>query len=189
MTVVIVNTWLLNIYLLALNSNFTGSYSFQSAQQNQVINSVVSPVIYTTNMYTLNGSGKLSKHVRYEYGFGHSAYSIKPKNTGQTLSSTTISTSRNRLGLEYNIIKSLHLKAAAKNEVNRNSTGLHANYTFTDLGARYHLEKRKLDFQVDINNLTNIKAYQAAVLSNNTQSDYQYPLRGRNILVKVFFVF
>lgn len=176
-------------YVFDLNGTVNASFALQYGLQNQVVNNVIFPFTSLTRTLNAGATGSLGKKVRYDYNL-RSVYSKnKPKETLATVSTATSTTVRNQLALEYNVSEVCYLKATNTNELNRNNTGLNADYNFIDFSARYRLLRLKTDLQLEANNLTNIKNYQTVVLSSNTQYNYQYPLRGRLILLKVFFIF
>jgi hypothetical protein len=175
-------------YVFALNSTLTAGYSFQYGQNNQVINTLVSPYISTLNAINASATGKISKNLRYEYRFKFTNYKSKPEDQLNGAGVFSNSIAHNNLALEYNVNEFIYIKGSATNEFN-NNVGSNVNYTFLDLSARYRLVKAKIDFQLDLNNITGIKNYQSVILNANTQSTINYPLRGRLILLKAFFIF
>ncbi|WP_419801150.1 hypothetical protein [Mucilaginibacter sp.] len=176
-------------YIFDLNTSVSGGFGIQFGQNNQVLNRVVFPFLSFTNTYNVSVTGSIGKKFRYDYDFRLSTSKNRPKQTTATINTATATLMRNKLGLEYNISDFVYLKATGTNELNQNNTGLNANYNFVDFSARYRLVKLKTDLQLEMNNLGNIKNYQTVVLSSNTQYNYQYPLRGRMILLKAFFIF
>lgn len=176
-------------YVFALNATVNASFSLQFGQRNQVVNNVVFPFTNLNRTFNAGTTGSLGKMFRYDYDFRYSYFKNRPKETLATISTATATVVRNQLALEYNISDYCYLKTIGTNEQNRNNTGLNANYNFIDFSARYRLVKLKTDLQLEANNLTNIKSYQAVTLSSNAQYNYQYPLRGRLVLIKVFFIF
>lgn len=176
-------------YIFDLNTSVSGAFGIQFSQNNQVLNRVVFPFLSLTNTYSAGATGSIGKKFRYDYDFRLSTSKNKPKETTATINTATATLMRNKLALEYNVSDFVYLKATGTNELNRNNTGLNANYNFIDFSARYRLVKLKTDLQLEMNNLTNIKNYQTVILSSNTQYNYQYPLRGRLILLKAFFIF
>lgn len=176
-------------YIFDLNTSVSGGFGIQFSQNNQVVNRIIFPFLSLTHTYNAGATGSISKKLRYDYDFRLSTSKNSPKETTASLSTATSKLMRNKLALEYNVSDFFYLKAIETNELNRNNTGLNANYNFVDFSTRYRLIKLKTDLQLDISNLTNIKNYQTVILSSNTQYNYQYPLRGRMILFKVFFIF
>jgi hypothetical protein len=175
-------------YVFALNSTISAGYSLQYGQNNQVINTIISPFINTVNAINAAATGKILKNLRYEYRFKFTTYKSKPKDQLNGIGVFNNSMAHNNLALEYNVNEYFYMKGIATNDFNNNA-GSNVNYTFLDFSARYRLVKAKIDFQLDLNNITNIKNYQSVLLNANTQSTLDYPLRGRLILLKAFFIF
>jgi len=176
-------------YIFDLNGTVNASFALQYGLQNQVVNNVIFPFTNLTRTFNAGATGSLGKKVRYDYDLRFLYSKNKPKETLATVSTATTTVVRNQLALEYDVSDVCYLKATNINELNRNNSGLNADYNFIDFSARYRLVKLKTDLQFEANNLTNIKNYQTVVLSSNTQYNYQYPLRGRLILLKAFFIF
>ena len=61
------------------------------------------------------------------------------------------------------------------------------NYFFMDAKARYTLKKWRTDFDLDLNNLADIRRYETFSLTANQFSHSQYKLRGRMAVLKATF--
>lgn len=68
-----------------------------------------------------------------------------------------------------------------------NSQSIHSNYFFVDLGLRYKV--KNIDIEAAITNLTGNKEFNAALVTKNTNQEYNYKIRPANALVRFYFSF
>ena len=61
------------------------------------------------------------------------------------------------------------------------------NYLFTDMNLKFKWLKLKTDFELGLNNLSNIRSFDTYSTNLNTFSASHYTIPGRNILLKAFF--
>jgi len=61
------------------------------------------------------------------------------------------------------------------------------NYFFVDATFRYQLNKQRIDFQLDLTNITNIQQYETYSLSANQFGYQRYDLRGRMLMLRASF--
>jgi hypothetical protein len=179
----------LSKYIYSLNTTVSLSCFWVSMQTNQVVNNAIFPFINTGSGLDARLVGVIGKKIRYIYNLNWLANSDSPENNIPAINPINGLSATNSLELEYNITNELNLKATDTDVLNSSSGGLNTNYNFVDFLAKYRLVKYKTDFQLEAINLANIKNYQNIALSSNIQSYYQYPLRGRLIVMKAIFTF
>lgn len=61
--------------------------------------------------------------------------------------------------------------------------------TFLDMNIRYKVPKWKMEFELEMRNLTNIKMYESYAISAVQESISRYPLNGRLSLFRMSYLF
>ncbi|MBC7655426.1 MAG: carboxypeptidase-like regulatory domain-containing protein [Oligoflexus sp.] len=176
-------------YLFNIRSSITLSYANQSALSNQFSNNQLYQFSNSSQSLSLRWNGRIGEKLRYDYDLSYQTYLSKPKQYSNSLNSFKMNNTRQKLVLEYDVKENLFIKTSFSILKNKNNYGLNSNYAFWDFALRYKLSKQRIDFSLDIRNLTNIKNFETATINQNIQNNISYPLQGRMIIFKTQFTF
>jgi len=184
-----INSWNIKIgmskYLFDLNTTASLKLAWSLNQFKQFYNS--EPLDYNNEekLITLGLESKLFKKLSLSYSgtarFGNSYLTTNREDE------TTIERYDQNLSLTASLIKNLTINLKSRQIISNRSGFDNISYLFTDFVMKVKLVKIKLDFEFELNNLTNIKNYQLLQIRNNKFSSGNYQLRGINSLLRATF--
>lgn len=172
-------------YLFPLNATLSGKYSWIYSRYNQVFNQTPLPYNNYSHTVSLNFDSKLNRffNVRYSGLYSHLA--------GEPARNSFVRQTSNRLSQQADLIwlpkKVAYFKVSAEHLYNPNKNFDKINSLFADATFQYKIDKYKMDMEISLLNIANVKVYNITSLSANSVSLISYPLRGRMALLKVSF--
>lgn len=175
------------IFALGATTGLKGSWS--SSRSNQLLNGESLP--YYNESWTIapNIEARLWKKVSANYeGSGTWTMSRSAK---EGLAANSLNRQIKRfdqtLALSYSPVRPLFLRLTGRHQF-VNQPGMEdLSYYFMDAKVRYTLVKYKMDFDLDLSNLANVRSYETFSLTANQFSHSHYHLRGRMAVLKVSF--
>jgi hypothetical protein len=87
----------------------------------------------------------------------------------------------------YSPFKNCFLNAKSRHLYSTQANAADISYLFMDVNMRYKLSKWRMDLELDITNLANIKNHETLFLNANQFAVSSYQLRGRMAMVRVTF--
>jgi len=174
-------------FVFALASTVKLKSSWSYIDYNQVFNGDLLP--FQNIVFTLQpeAEAKLWKDIKLSYN-GQFRWSTAKQKDQPDLNNRVFSLTQ-QVGLPLNLIKSGFLRISGRHLYTKQPFQEKINYFFLDAFARYRHVKSKMDFELSMNNLANIKTFSTYSLSANQQNYNHYELRGRNLLMRVVFNF
>jgi hypothetical protein len=176
-------------YIFYLRSSLSLSYGYQTGLRNQFFNDQLYPFVNTSQSLGLRWNGRIGEKLRYDYEINYQSYSNKLKERVSAIKPFKIYNTEQKFTLEYDLKENLFVKTNSTFLINKNNNGLNSTSTFWDMEFRYKLNRQKIDFSLGARNLLDIKKYEVAQTSLNTQNYSSYPLLGRMIIFKTQFTF
>ncbi len=180
-------TWGASKYILAIRSTISAGYSFSSSTFDQLQNNQLLPFQSLSHQYKAGIESKLAKNMSLSYDASFSQSENKVKN-GNSIK-TIFKQSRQQASVNYFGFKSLNLRVKADYIHTKQAQQNNINYVFVDFNARYRLVKFKTDLEFSLQNLGNIKTFDANILSANAFTQGQYSIPGRIAMLKATFNF
>jgi len=176
-------------YIFALGATTSLKGSWSTSRSNQFLNGeslpyhneswAVSPTIearlwkkISTN-YEATGSWTVSRSAR--------------EDANATALNRQIRRFDQNLSLSYSPVRSMFFRVTGRHQFVQQPSMEDLSYYFLDAKVRYTLTKHKMDFDLDLSNLANVRNYETFSLTANQFSHSQYQLRGRMAVLKVSF--
>ncbi|MFC5282484.1 hypothetical protein [Pedobacter alpinus] len=176
-------------YFYDLRSSVTLSYSQNLADRSQFNNAQLYLFTSKSNVVGAKWNGKIGDKLNYDYELQYFDYTNKPEQTAASLAPIKTSNLQHKMDVYYTATERLYFKANSSVFNNKNNRGLNSNYCFIDFKSTYKFKKHRIDCSLEVRNITNIKNYEVAISSLETQTTFQYPLRGRMLVSKIQFNF
>jgi len=171
-------------YSFALKTTFSGGLQWQNNSSVQLQNNALLPFNTTTASGDISADTKASDQVNFSYKAtltqtdSHSAVETSAFHIDQLLQQATVN---------YIPSDDIQFKLSGEHYFTRQQGNPDLKYFFADASAKFHVQKWKIDLELDANNFLNVKTYNALYLSANTLTASSYTLPGRIILLKVMF--
>ncbi len=138
----------------------------------------------------INPSFDLQVHKNFSVNYGVHYSWFKSEIVATHVPSDRITSSNltNSIKLAYTPIKPLFVEYSFNHQHNKQGIFTH-NHLFMDLFSRISLPKRKVDLEVELKNIANIKNYHHQVLTSDELYSTVYRLRGRMLNARCIFNF
>lgn len=169
-------------YFFDLNTTASLKLSWTRSQFSQIFNGQILPVENTGLTTDLKLESKLYKKL----GISYSLVTTNNENSSNNFL-RKIRLYNQNISFSHSTSSKLLTKLNARVMQARQIGTQDLNYFFLDANVRYKLVKLKSDFEIQLNNLTNVKQYETFRLNNNSSSYNKYELRGRTLMIKTTF--
>ena len=171
------------IFPLASTVKLKSSWSY--VDYNQIFNGDLLP--FQNMVFTLQPEleAKVWKDFKLSYN-GQFRWSTAKQKDLPSLNNRVFSLSQ-QVAIPVSFLKSAHARVSGRHLYTKQPFQEQINYFFVDAFVRYRHLKSKVDLELSLNNLANIKTFSTYSLSANQQNYNHYELRGRNLLMRVIF--
>lgn len=175
------------IFALGATTGLKGSWS--TSRSNQLLNGESLPYHNETWAVSPSIEARLWRKISTNYeGTGSWTVSRSAKEGG-------VASALNRqfqrfdqqLSLSYSPTRYWFLRLSSRHQFVKQPGMEDLSYYFLDAKARYTLTKYRMDFDLDLSNLANVRSYETFSLTANQFSHSNYQLRGRMAILKVSF--
>ncbi|MDR6737431.1 hypothetical protein [Sphingobacterium sp. 2149] len=172
------------IFPLASTLKLKGSISY--FKYNQLLNNALVPIRSISYQFQPSIEAKVfqSYHISYSGLFNWSW--SKQQGLGNVIQNKT-TTMMHNIGFPANPFQNGFMRVNIRNLATFQTDMKNASYTFIDFFARYKVNKWKMDFELEMNNLANIKNYRTYMMTANMISQHEFELRGRTVLLRTIF--
>jgi len=172
------------IFPLASTLKLKGSISY--FKYNQLLNNALVPIRSISYQFQPSIEAKVfqSYHISYSGLFNWSW--SKQQGLGNVIQNKT-TTMMHNIGFPVNPFQNGFMRVNIRNLATFQTDMKNASYTFIDFFARYKVNKWKMDFELEMNNLANIKNYRTYMMTANMIAQSEFELRGRTILLRTVF--
>jgi hypothetical protein len=179
----------LSKYIFALGATTGLKASWGIARANQFLNGEAYPTSTETWTLSPNVEARLWRKVSMNYqASANWMVSRSDRNdAGASLLDRKMQRLDQDLSINYSPKSHMFFRLSARNQFVEQPGMKNLNYTFLDAKLRYTFVKQKIDVDLDVSNLANIRRYESYFLSANQQSYSVYDLRGRMAILKVSF--
>ncbi|MCJ0743107.1 carboxypeptidase regulatory-like domain-containing protein [Pedobacter montanisoli] len=170
-------------YLFDISTTVNLNASYSNSSFNQLQNNVLLPYSSNNYQYKFGFESRFIKSlsITYEGLFNQSFNTAK-----QTQVKTSFNQFKQNAGVRYSIkdisffLNTDYLLTYQKDQPN-------LSYVFADFSVRYRIAKIKTDIDFVVNNLFNVKKFEAIYVSANNYSNGSYNIPGRIGLLKATF--
>jgi len=172
------------IFPLASTLKLKGSISY--FKYNQLLNNALVPIRSISYQFQPSIETKVfqSYHISYSGLFNWSW--SKQQGLGNVIQNKT-TTMMHNIGFPASPFQNGFMRVNIRNLATFQTDMKNASYTFIDFFARYKVNKWKMDFELEMNNLANIKNYRTYMMTANMISQHEFELRGRTVLLRTVF--
>ncbi|RZK48580.1 MAG: hypothetical protein EOO99_09675 [Pedobacter sp.] len=179
--------WGASKYVLPIRSTFSAGYSLSYSEFEQLQNNQLLPYESIGNNYKAGIETKLAKNLSFSH---ESTWSVNNNRlvNGSNLK-TVFKQSRHQSRISYLTMKSLYLQFKSDYIQTIQVNQENINYVFADFSARYRVVKYKTDLEFTLQNIGNIKQFDANILTANAFTQGQYSIPGRIAMLKATFNF
>lgn len=176
-------------YIFALKTTTSLKAIFSRSRYSQLINSQLFP--FNNDALTLTGSidSKLFGVVSFNYngiGMWNASRQRSKGNTGDNLSNKVKRFDQNAV-IGYSPRSNLFLNIKGRHIYSTQANVADISYFFLDANIRYKLIKQRMDLELDVTNLANVKNYEVFNLNSNLFAVNSYAIRGRMAIIRVTF--
>lgn len=183
-----INAWTANgtvsKYSFVLATTFGGFIQWQSSHSLQFQNNQLLPFHTISTSVGISADTKLNDQLDLSY---KTSFNETGSHFSMDAGTQHIDQLQQQLTLHYNPSRLLQCKLSGEHYFTRQSDNADLNYFFADASLKYRFNKRKIDLELDANNVLNVRTYNALYLTANTLVANSYTLPGRIILFKVLF--
>lgn len=175
------------IFALGATTGLKGSWS--TSRSNQFLNGESLPYHNETWAISPTIEARLWKKISTNYeGSGSWTISRSAKEgANATALNRQIRRFEQNLALSYSPVQSMFFRVTGRHQFVQQPSMEDLSYYFLDAKIRYTLTRHKMDFDLDLSNLANVRNYETFSLTANEFSHSQYQLRGRMAVLKVSF--
>ncbi|MDR0264845.1 MAG: outer membrane beta-barrel protein [Sphingobacterium sp.] len=172
------------IFPLASTLKLKGSISY--FKYNQLLNNAIVPIRSISYLFQPSLEAKLFKSYNISYSGMFNWNKSKQEGLSNTIQNNT-TTMMHNLGFPASPFKNGFMRVNLRNLATFQTNMRNASYTFIDFFTRYKVNKWKMDLELEINNLANIKNYRTYMTTANMIAQNEFELRGRTILLRTVF--
>ncbi|WP_343556600.1 hypothetical protein [Sphingobacterium sp.] len=172
------------IFPLASTLKLKGSISY--FKYNQLLNNAIVPIRSISYLFQPSLEAKLFKSYNISYTGMFNWNKSKQEGLSNTIQNKT-TTMMHNLGFPASPFKNGFMRVNLRNLATFQTNMRNASYTFVDFFTRYKVNKWKMDLELEINNLANIKNYRTYMTTANMIAQSEFELRGRTILLRTVF--
>jgi hypothetical protein len=183
------STWSANAtiskYLLWLKTTASLRSTISRSYSNRFINNELLP--FNNDAYTLTaGVDSRFGALRVNYnGTGLWTFSRQRNKSGAA--TNTIKQFDQRLTMGYSPLKNLFVNVTGRHLYSKQANIAGISYLFSDANCRYRLRKWRMDLELDVTNLANVKKYETLNLNAYQFTVSNFQLRGRMALLRATF--
>jgi hypothetical protein len=173
-------------YLFFLKTTASLTTTFTRSYYNQFINNEQLP--FTNDAFTCTAGidTRLFGMVSCNYNAtGMWATTHEQNKTGAA--ANTIKRFDQNMTVSYAPFKNFFLNGRGRHLYSTQASVAPVNYLFVDAGIRYKLVKWRVDLDLDVTNLANVKNYETLYLNANQFAVSRYQLRGRMAMLRATF--
>ncbi|WP_333865588.1 hypothetical protein [Sphingobacterium sp.] len=172
------------IFPLASTLKLKGSISY--FKYNQLLNNAIVPIRSISYLFQPSLEAKLFKSYNISYTGMFNWNKSKQEGLSNTIQNNN-TTMMHNLGFPASPFKNGFMRVNLRNLATFQTNMRNASYTFIDFFTRYKVNKWKMDLELEINNLANIKNYRTYMTTANMIAQNEFELRGRTILLRTVF--
>lgn len=185
------STWTLSgntsKYVYALHTTFSGAYSWSNSKLNQFINNVLLPYSTITNGVSGGAETKITNNLNVSYKLY--ATLTNSRSLAANSGTSKITQLQHQSAIYYNPLSNLFLKLSGDHYYTSQSLRQDLNYSFADFSARYKINKRNMDVELNVLNMFDTETYSVPFVTANNFTNSVYQLPGRMVTMKVSFNF
>lgn len=175
-------------YLFALNSNVALDFTWRQTRLNRFVQEEITP--FYNELYSLNGKieTKITPKINVEgqisvnWYVAREAELEKLGNQGQRIRRLN-----QMLAVNYSPSNVFFIKISGKYMNDIQTKNLPQDYMFLDAQVRYRYDRWRMDFEIDLDNITNMKTYTRFQVTSNQFIADNYSLRGFMTTFRVRF--
>ncbi len=172
------------IFTLASTLKLKGSISY--FKYNQLLNNALVPIRSMSYQFQPSIEAKVFKSYNISYS-GLFNWSWSKQQGLDNLIQNKTTTMMHNIGFPASPFKNGFVRLNLRNLATFQTNMKNASYTFIDFFTRYKVNKWKMDVELEMNNLANIKNYRTYLMTANMISQHEFELRGRTILLRTVF--
>ena len=176
-------------YIFALGATTSLKGSWSTSRSNQLLNGESLP--YHNESWTIapNIEARLWKKVSANYEASGTWTVSRSAKEGVAAASLNRQIKRfdQNLALSYSPVRAVFLRLTGRHQFVDQPSMEDLSYYFIDAKIRYTMVRYKMDFDLDLSNLANVRSYETFSLTANQFSHSHNHLRGRMAVLKVSF--
>jgi hypothetical protein len=173
-------------YIFPLASTLKLKGSISHFKYNQLLNNALVPIRSMSYLFQPSIEAKVFKSYNISYSGLFNWSRSKQQGLDNTIQNKT-TTMMHNIGFPTSPFKNGFMRLNLRNLATFQTNMKNASYTFIDFFTRYKVNKWKMDFELEMNNLANIKNYRTYLMTANMISQNEFELRGRTILLRTVF--
>jgi len=177
-------------YIADIKTSSSLKSSYGISHYNQLLNGQLLP--YRNGELILEPNiefkGIQSVTLGYNSVFSNSRNTLADKSATSSFNSKNQSWTHN-FSLMYTPFYNLFVKGSVAHRKLEQTNLNRIENTFVDLNLRYRAKKWRMDFELELRNLTNVNMYQSYAISAVQESISSYPLNGRVSLLRMSYLF
>ncbi|KGE14458.1 carboxypeptidase-like regulatory domain-containing protein [Sphingobacterium deserti] len=185
----VVNTWSAELgvdkYVMPLSGTLKLGTNWSYTDFKQLFNGELLPFQNFSYGLAPQINIKLWKRIDFAYQ-GSLQWSLSRQRDFAELGNSIFSATQH-ISIPFYPVKGAVVRISGRHLYTRQSVQSDFNYFFVDAFSRYRITKWKMDLELNLSNLANIKTFQTYSISSNRQSQNNYELRGRMAILKVIF--
>jgi len=175
-------------YFFDIASTLKLNSSINWTDYNQIFNGDLLPFINMTYALSPKVETRIWKKLNISYSGNVSWTTTKQVNDAEGMNQQTFNISQN-LSFPITLFKGFHLRFSSRHLYSQQQAFSDINYLFMDTFMRYTYKKWKIDLELNVTNIGNIKKFDTYAINANMQSQNSYELRGRMAVLKAVFNF
>jgi|GEM_PF-4778887 len=176
-----------NKYLHLLKSKFELSGMYTTSHTDQLINGSFLPYENRNWNVRLTMGCNLIEHFSLYYSGAANWFSSIAAN--RAVSTAKLSVYNHNYSLVITPKLPVNIILQGRQQINTPQNGDRNSYFFADLNLRYQGKKKRMEYELEVNNLLNKDNFGTNYLTTNQFFSSEYLLRGRLILLKANFYF
>lgn len=177
-------------YVFFLKSKFEALASYTHSLTNQFVNDSFLPYLNNNWKARVSAGCGLLDHLSFYYSGTSSWFLGRKKNYDANENFIDkVSIINNTYSCVITPKIPLIVTVMGQQQINKVRGSRNGNFFFADITFRYKINKPRTEFEIQVNNLFNIKHFETYYLSSNQFFSSSYNLRGRMLLFKVSFGF
>jgi hypothetical protein len=176
-------------YLFALKTTAALKAAFTRGHYNQLINNELLP--FNNDAFTLTSTidSKLFGVVSFNYngtGIWHASRQRAKEDADNNLNNKVKRFDQN-IAVGYSPRRDLFFNLKGRHIYSTQANVADINYLFLDANIRYKLIKWRMDLELDVTNLANVKNYEVFYLTSNLFAVNSFGIRGRMAIARATF--
>ncbi|WP_316786002.1 carboxypeptidase-like regulatory domain-containing protein [Pedobacter frigiditerrae] len=172
-------------YFIDLHTNLGFEASISRNTGKQLQNNVLFPYKNNSLTFGINNSTKFSKNINWILRSNFTT----TQSFINDLENSSLEQLRQYSKIDATIFRKVTMGFAANHIFIHQPKQGNLNYLFTDVNLKYKWTKIKTDFELSINNISNIKSFDSYFIDAISITSASYIIPGRNALLKAIFAF